>query len=205
MNRRIAIGIGTSLSLTSAAAINLTHAYVPVLLTILGIGLGIFCWEVAPLIADRLRGNRAEKEKNVLPFLVMALGVLVFAGGAVWYSVQSPSVSNSIGVNFPAGGAGGKAGSVAGATAIGGKGGPAGDLGPGGPGGDASASGAGSFALGGEGGEGGRSDRAARGGRGPFDVLNHPDRDMIVPGTNMRLGDFGRGGDSAPPPKLEGK
>jgi hypothetical protein len=34
-----------------------------------------------------------------------------------------------------------------------------------------------------------------------FDVLGHPDRDMIVPGTGMRLGDFGGGGDSARSPK----
>jgi hypothetical protein len=86
----------------------------------------------------------------------------------------------------------------AGPVATGGRGGAAGNLGSGG---DATASGQGSLALGGEGGEGARSDRAAKGGRGGFDVLNDPRRDEIVPGTNMRLGDFGRGGDGAPPPK----
>jgi len=130
----------------------------------------------------------------------MAFGGVLFATGAIWYHVGHPALVKVTDVG-PSGGPGGKAQADSGAKAIGGKGGTTGDIGAGGPGGDANASGPGSFALGGEGGEGARSDRAAKGGRGPFDVLNDPRRDEIVPGTNMRLGDFGRGGDGAPPPK----
>ena len=125
----------------------------------------------------------------------LVLGAIVgafIAGTIPWLLSYKPT---ALGL----GGLGGRATANDGGAARGGRGGAGGDQGPGGQGGDAHAQGVGSFALGGEGGEGARSDRAAKGGRGPMDVLDHPDKDMIVPGTNMRLGDFGKGGDGGFP------
>jgi hypothetical protein len=153
----------------------------------LGSGVSLLCTAVL-LLSDQYRP---------VVWTVLILGVLI----VIYELVRS---RNSIMSNFK-GGRGGKAKATSGGRSRGGAGGQGGTLGDGGPGGDAEAHGSGSEALGGEGGEGARHDRPARGGRGPFDVMRHPDADMIVPGTGMRLGDFGRGGDGAPPPGYKKK
>lgn len=131
------------------------------------------------------------------------VGALIFGGtaGALNWVDRQQGSTKAEGGFF--GGHGGNATAEDGGKARGGNGGAACDRGHGGSGGDAMARGPDSFALGGEGGEGACSDRPSHGGRGPLDVLNDPRRDMIVPGTNTRLGDFGRGGDSAAPPKKD--
>src|SRR5271163_996666 len=105
MQRKITIGVGAGIGLISAALINLTSAYQPLLLGLLGMGIFIVCWETAPSIADRIRAEGPEKERKVLPIVIMAFGGVLFATGAIWYHVGHPALVKVTDVG-PSGGPG---------------------------------------------------------------------------------------------------
>lgn len=147
MDRRITFGVGAGLGLASSAMIQLTDINRLFLLCVLGLGIFIIVWELAPFIAD-LVGVQHKAKRTMLPTLVMMLGVILFGAGAVWYYVEHPKVTDP-----PLVGARGGDATVEGSRsgAIGGDAGERGLL-PGGRGGDATVRGDNSYARGGSGG-----------------------------------------------------
>jgi hypothetical protein len=187
MPPRLTIGIGAGLGLASSAMIQLTDINRLLLLGVLGLGLCILAWELAPHIATRI-GPTAGRKRTMLPVLAMAFGVIAFGVGAVWYYIEHPRVAAPVLV----GGRGGNA-AVEGHRS-GAQGGDAGESGlwPGGPGGDAFVKGNDSFARGGDGGNAPQADgRGGRRSRGPGEKLNLP---------TMMWG-FGYGGRGADTPE----
>jgi hypothetical protein len=167
MPHRVTIGIGAGLGLASSAMIQLTDINRLFLLGVFGGGLFILVWELTPHIASMIK--TPGRKRTMLPVLVMALGVIAFGVGAVWYHVEHPKVAAP-----PTVGGGGGHAAVEG-NRSGAMGGDAGRSGiwPGGPGGDAHVKGDDSYARGGAGSNAptwdGRGGRAAK---GPMEVEN---------------------------------
>src|SRR5438105_4876287 len=90
MPHRVTIGLGAGLGLASSAMIQLTDINRLFLLGVLGLGLFILAWELAPHIARMIKTTG--RNRTMLPVLVMALGVIAFGAGAVWYYVEHPKV-----------------------------------------------------------------------------------------------------------------
>lgn len=140
------------------------------LLGVLGVGLFIVVWEIAPSIAA-LIATPPGRNRTMLPILVMGFAVLVFAAGAIWYYVEHPKTT----IPPLVGGRGGHAaveGNRSGAV-----GGDAGESGlfPGGQGGDANVKGDDSYARGGSGGNAPQPDgRGGRRTKSPAELENLP-------------------------------
>jgi len=127
------------------------------LLGVLGLGVFIILWELAPYIANAL--GASGKDRTLLPIFGMIFAAVIFGVSAVWYFIEHPKVVPSP----TSDGRGGDA-TVAGnrSGAVGGNAGESG-LFPGGRGGDAHVKGDDSYARGGDGGNAPQPD--GRGGK----------------------------------------
>jgi hypothetical protein len=157
MGSRLTIGIGAGLGLTSSALIQLTDVNRLFLLAVLGLGVFIILWELAPYLANAF--GASGKDRTLLPVVGTILAALVFGVSAVWYFIEHPRIVSAP-VSETRGGDAMVAGNRSGAV-----GGNAGEMGlfPGGRGGDAHVNGDDSYARGGDGGNAPQPD--GRGGR----------------------------------------
>jgi hypothetical protein len=180
MRPRLTIGIGAGLGLASSAMIQLTDINRLFLLAVFGLGVFIVVWELAPFIAGLISPG-AGRNRTMLPVLVMALGVVAFGAGAVWYYVEHPKVTTPPLI----GGRGGDV-SIEG-NRSGGVGGDAGQSGlwPGGRGGDVNIKGDDAYGRGGAGGGSPMPDgRGGRAAKGPMELEN----------AETKFWKYGRGG-----------
>jgi hypothetical protein len=166
--------------------IQLTDVNRPLLLGVLGLGIFIILWELAPYLANAL--GTSGKDRTLLPVVVMVLATVAFGAGAVWYFIEHPKAHTPPLV----GGRGGNA-TVEGnrSGAVGGDAGESG-LWPGGRGGDATVKGDRSYARGGTGSNSPQPDgRGGRAAKGPLEIEN----------GETSLWKYGRGGIGASAPE----
>jgi hypothetical protein len=200
---RIKIGVGVGIEVMSGASIALSEAQRPLLWTIFAVGALIVIWGLAPIIADWIRPKLGAKGRKMLPILTMAIGIAIFAAGAIWFYVDNPSgtvkSAETTALPMGQGGRGGDAKVRGSGIAIGGPGGHAGRHGIGGAGGGGELQGDG-IAAGGAGGSAGDEGVWRAPAKSGYEVYQ---RKMGLP-VDPYMRQFGRGGAGAGyEPKLQ--